>query len=302
MFARNRTLAGASAVALAAGATFAGAGIASAQDDEEPTGSLGSSSIDLGEIAGDLETAGEALSGPVTVAPNEEGGPTVTYTNRNDFEQRCVGFTMPYSTVDEEDIDPSAIGGDVIAALPVITAIEAAGDVSILYSNDAGEPSSHDSAPGGGLLDPDARGVIQAVLGLLEPTVEAGVTVQAGEAITWAATGPQTPAAAVTLCVPDADEALLDLNFGIDPQVVADQINGRIPGGSVEPVSAGSISGGSVATGANLLGSLAAASSEDEPADGEEADAGGAAASSGAGEGGSGGDDTGELPPLEPVE
>ena len=94
---------------------------------------------------------------------------------------------------------------------------------------------------------------------MLEPTVESGVTVAPGDTITWTATAPTTPAAAVTLCVPPAGDTLFDIDFGVDPQVVADQINDRIPGGSIEPVSAGSVSGGSVEAGAAALGSLAAA-------------------------------------------
>ena len=57
-------------------------------------------------------------------------------------------------------------------------------------------------------------------------------------------------------------------NIGIDPQVVADQINGRIPGGSLEIVSADDISAGSVDSGVMVLGSLDSASADDGNGDG----------------------------------
>lgn len=250
MFSRKRVMAGASAVALAAGTTLAGAGLASAQ---------GSS-----EIASDLELAAQALNGPVTVTGNAEGGPTVSYENENEVDQKCVGFTMPYSTVDEQDIDPGGIGGDIIGALPLINAIEAAGDVHILGVDEDGEPVSFPSDPQGGLGDPTSNGVIAAALNLLG---DVGVAVPVGEAVEWAATGPTSPSAAVLLCVPNPEdpESLLALNFGIDKQVVADQINGRIPGGSIEPVGTGSISGGSVDAGASVMGSLGSTGDEEEP-------------------------------------
>lgn len=292
MFVRNRFLAGASAVFLAAGTTFAGAGIASAQDDET-TGSLGSSSIDLGEIAGDLETAGEALSGPVTVAPNEEGGPTVTYTNESDADQRCLGATAPYSTIEDNDLETDYPEGDLAAGIALITAIEAGGGLTHLLADDEGAPAVE-------LDDPVVENnVVQNVLPFVFGQPGRSVLVEAGADVSWTALSPETPAVGIVLCVPVNEDGTLgglETNFGIDPQVVADQINGRIPGGSVEPVSAGSISGGSVEMGANVLGSLAAASSEDGEGEGS------SFMSSGFSEAGSGGDDTDDLPPLEPAE
>ncbi|GAA1739821.1 hypothetical protein SAMN06265174_10368 [Dietzia kunjamensis subsp. schimae] len=292
MFVRNRFLAGASAVALAAGTTFAGAGIASAQDDES-TGSLGSSSINLGEIAGDLETAAEALSGPVTVVANHEGGPTVTYSNQSDVDQRCLGTTAPYSTIEDNDLETDYPEGDLAAGIALITAIEAGGGLTHLLADAEGAPTVE-------LDDPAVENnVVQNVLPLAFGQPGRSVLVEAGTDVTWTALSPETPAVGIVLCVPVNEDGTLGgliTNFGIDPQVVADQINGRVPGGSVEPVSAGSISGGSVEMGANVLGSLAAASSEDGEGEGS------SFMSSGFSEAGSGGDDTDDLPPLEPAE
>ena len=63
-------------------------------------------------------------------------------------------------------------------------------------------------------------------------------------------------------------------NIGIDPQVVADQINGRIPGGSLEIVSADDISAGSVETGITVLGSLDSASADNGNGNGDDEGAG----------------------------
>ena len=238
MFSRNRLIAGASAVALAAGTTLTGVGAAGAQ---------GSS-----EIAADLQLAATALNGPVSVSSNTEGGPTVGYANDTGADQQCVGFTMPYSTIEEKGIDPSGLDlSDLDAALGLIASIEAEGGVSVLTADEAGEPTAYDSAE-------DNGGVVAAVAPLI--LGEDGVSVPDGELVEWTATSPDTPAAGVVLCVPDPDGELIGVEFGIYPQVVADQINGKIPGGSVEPVSAGSISGGSVNAGATVLGSLTSAS------------------------------------------
>lgn len=85
--------------------------------------------------------------------------------------------------------------------------------------------------------------------------------------MTWTTTVPDSPAAAGITCTSGVVQmgTVPEVYFGIDPQVVADQINGKIPGGSVEPVSAGSISGGSVAAGAGIFGSLADGGEEDMP-------------------------------------
>lgn len=261
MFSRNRFLAGASAVALAAGTTLAAAGVASAQDEDESTGSLGSSSINLGEIAGDLETAAEALNGPVTVVPNDEGGPTVTYSNESALDQRCLGATAPYSTIVDNDLDTDYPEGDLEAGINLITAIEAGGGLTHLLADAEGNPTVE-------LDDPEVgNNVVQNVLPFVFGQPGRSVLVEAGTDVTWTALSPETSAVGIVLCVPvNEDDTLggLETNFGIDPQVVADQINGRIPGGSVEPVSAGSISGGSVASGATVLGSLGAASSDND--------------------------------------
>lgn len=252
MFSRKRLLAGASAVALAAGTTLAGAGLASAQDDgEDATGSLGSSSIDFGETAADLETAAEALNGPVTVTPNDDGGPTITYTNETDGAQDCLGFAAPYSTVIEEDINTDYDPDDVLAALELMNALEDGGDISLFGGDGEGEPMAKADP------NPEAGGDVAGfVAGFALGFGGESVAVAAGETVEWATPAPGTSALAVVICLPEGGGDRATYN-GIDPQVVADQINGKIPGGSVEPVSAGSISGGSVETGVTMLGSLA---------------------------------------------
>lgn len=233
MFSRKRILAGASAVALAAGATLTGAGAASAQ---------GSS-----EIAADLGLAAEALNGPVTVAGNDEGGPTVTYTNEGEGLEHCVGFTMPYSSVDETGLDPSGVD-DPMDLLDDILEIQDMGGVAMLMPDGETYEATADN------------GIAQAALFLI--AAKAGTPVEPEETVSWDAIVPDEPSAAAFLCIPDDvegnDERIeaIETAFGIDPQVVADQINGRIPGGSLEIVSPDMISGGSVETGALVLGSL----------------------------------------------
>ncbi|MFD2392722.1 hypothetical protein ACFSSF_01365 [Dietzia aerolata] len=260
MFSRKRVMAGASAVALAAGTTLAGAGLASAQDEgEESTGSLSSSSLDLGDTVADLETAAEALNGPVTITPNAEGGPTVTYNNESDVDHRCVGFTAPYSTIVDKDLDTDYDEEDLAAAITLIQGLENGGDVSLLAADEDGDPIAYED-PNADPANPD-----NDVVGLVLPFVFAqpgnSVVVPAGEAVSWTAPTPDSPAIGAALCVPVDPETgalgAMETNIGIDKQVVADQINGKIPGGSVEPVGAGSISGGSVETGVTMLGSLA---------------------------------------------
>lgn len=238
MTTRKRLLAGASAVALAAGTTLAGAGLASAQ---------GSS-----EIADSLGLAATALNGPVTVSGNAEGGPTVTYTNESDALQHCVGFTMPYSDVDDVGLDPSDAGDDPMALLGPILEIQNRGGVAMLTVDGDGDSTSFPAT--------SDNGIAQAALFLI--AARAGMPLEADETVTWTAVGPDEPAAAAFLCIPDAADgnddrtAAIETAFGIDPQVVADQINGQIPGGSLEIVSADQISAGSVETGATVLGSL----------------------------------------------
>lgn len=265
MSTRKRLLAGASAVALAAGATLAGAGLASAQDDEESTGSLSSSSLDLGDTAASLETAAKALNGPVTVAPNEEGGPTVTFTNEADEGLSCLGFTAPYSTIIEQDLDTDYDPSDLGAAIALISGLESGGSVSLLAAGDEGEPISYESQP-----DVEGEDDVLTILIPLALSGETGgaVDVAAGDDVSWTAPTPDSSALAVVVCVP-TEGGDMETFTGIDPQVVADQINGKIPGGSLEIVSPDMISGGSVETGVTVLGSLASASAGDD-ADAEE--------------------------------
>ncbi|MGX1857354.1 hypothetical protein ACWIFB_07950 [Dietzia sp. NPDC055340] len=108
----------ASAAAPAGGTILAGAGAAGAQ---------GSS-----EVANDLQLASIALNGPVSVSPNAEGGPTVAYTNEGDATQQCIGFTAPYSTIEENDIDPREINPNSLGSLGVLGTIQGGGGVSVL--------------------------------------------------------------------------------------------------------------------------------------------------------------------------
>jgi hypothetical protein len=261
MFSRHRFLAGASAVALAAGTTLAGAGIASAQDEEESTGSLSSSSI--GDIGGDFETAAEALNGPVTVSPNEEGGPTITYTNETGAAQECLGFTAPYSTIIEDGLDTDYDPDDVIAALELMNDLEDGGDVSLFGGDEEGAPIAFADP------NPDEGGDVAGfVAGFALGLGGQSLGVAADGEVSWTAPTPNSPALAVVICLPEGGGDRETYN-GIDPQVVADQINGRIPGGSVEIVSPDMISGGSVETGATLLGSLGDAGDDTDDGDGD---------------------------------
>ncbi|ANI93350.1 hypothetical protein [Dietzia timorensis] len=254
-----------STAAVAIGMLAAGAGVAAAQDEgEAPTGSMSSGSLglDLEDTAGDLQLAAQALNGPVSVEPgSEEGGPSVTFANEGEDATSCVGFTMPYSTIEENDIDPNAIDlSDLLGALELLGQIQDGGDVSVLDADEDGDPAAHDAT--------EEEGIVAAALALLGG---GGVTVDAGEEVTWASTNPtEEPAAAAVICTADGLEGL-EVNFGIDKQVVADQINDKIPGGSIAPVGPGSISGGSVELGAGALGSLAGGDDEgEEPTDPEE--------------------------------
>lgn len=245
----KKIAAAASTAALALGALTVGAGLAGAED--APTESPSTGSLDIGKVVSDLGLAAQALNGPVSVTPNDEGGPTVTFTNRGTAAVKCVGFTMPYSTVEDLDIDPSAIDlSDLFSALKLLDAIDAEGGVSVLHADADGKPLA--TTPGTKENDGSAFAVARMIDG------DDGVSVAPGASATWTALQPDVPAAASLICAP-ADHVALDalsLDFGIDKQVVADQINGKIPGGSVAPVGAGSISGGSVGVGAALTGSL----------------------------------------------
>ena len=250
----KRIAVGASALALASGAALAGAGVAGAQ---------GSS-----EIAADLGLAATALGGPVTVSGNAEGGPTVAYTNETANPQECLGFTLPYSTIEEAGIDPSSIdSSDLAAAGAVLNDIDAEEGVSLLTVATEGEgddavqvPSAEDSyVPGANGVNGNG-GILQMVAEWVAFGFPHAYPVAPDGTVEWVATAPETPAAGVILCTSEVGEGEedpgLQTYFGIDPQVVADQINGQIPGGSLEIVSADQISAGSVETGATVLGSL----------------------------------------------
>ncbi len=180
----KRITAGASALVLASSAALVGGGVAGAQ---------GSS-----EIAADLQLGATALNGPVQVAGDGDGGPKVSFTNESDAAVSCIGFTLPYTTVDELGFDPTGIDlSDLGAALALIGEIEGEGGVALLSAT-AGEPSSYlDPAPA-----PDNTAVVTLAGGLI--VGPAGVGLAPGATVTWDAAGPEVPAAAAVLCVPDA--------------------------------------------------------------------------------------------------
>ena len=245
-----------SAATLAGGTILAGAGVAGAQ---------GSS-----EIANDLQLASIALNGPVSVTPNAEGGPTVTYTNEGAEAQQCIGFTAPYGTIEENDIDPREIDPNDLGSLGVLATIQGAGGVSVLTVTPGGEPAAVVSGPG---LD------LVGTATTFGTGFTAGLQVPAGETVSWDAPVPEESAAAGVICARDGiigpRIGQLVNYFGIDRQVVADQANDIL--GPLGSVTSGSVSGPLVGVGAAATASLAGG------AEGEGADSGSAAAPAGAG-------------------
>lgn len=257
MHLRSRAFTAVTAAALLAITTGGGSAFAE-PDDSGSAGSLSSSGLGLGDAIGDMAIAAKALNGPVTVTPNRTGGPTVTYTNSGTVADQCVGFAAPYSTITDNDLDVGYDTSDLAAGLELLKAIEAGPDVSLLLGDEDGKPFVEADDP------TVEESIATEVVGLMfewipENPPPRAVVVEPGESVSWTLDVPESPAAAGVICIagPVTQESEMVTNFGIDPQVVADQINGKIPGGSVEPVSAGSISGGSVAAGAGALGSLA---------------------------------------------
>lgn len=227
-----------STAALAIGMLAAGAGVAAAQDeDEAPTGSMSSGSLglDLEKTAADLELANQALNGPVDITPGDEGT-VVSFTNDGEEAQNCVGMVFPYASIAGPDADMDDLFG-------LLGLIEKGGDVTILAADE-------DGAPAASPLDGD---LLTALGAGPQAEVEAGATTE------WTVDNENGPFAAGLICD--------GIHYGIDKQVVADQINDKIPGGSIAPVGPGSISGGSVELGAGALGSLAGGDDEgEEPA------------------------------------
>lgn len=260
---RARALTAVAASALLAASS--GGGIALADTDDSgsgsgsgSSGSLSSSGLGLGDAVADLAIASKALNGPVTVTPNETGGPTVTYTNSGTVAEECLGFVAPYSTITDNDLDVGYDTSDLAAGIALLSAIEAGPDVSLLLGDEEGEPIVEADDPA---FDQNIALEVTGLLYEFNPVnpPARSVVVEPGATVSWTTAVPESPAAAGVLCIagPITETSEMITNFGIDKQVVADQINGKIPGGSVEPVSAGSISGGSVAAGAGALGSLA---------------------------------------------
>ncbi|MCD2261494.1 hypothetical protein K3888_02150 [Dietzia aurantiaca] len=265
---RARAFTAVAAAALLAASS--GGGIALADTDDSgsgsgsgSSGSLSSSGLGLGGTIGDLAIAAEALNGPVTVTPNSGGGATVTYTNEGTENDRCVGFVTPYSTIVDGDIDVDFDKTQLSEGIKVITAIEAGPDVSILLGDEAGSPIVRADDPA--VPNDIEEEVLDLLFDFNNPEFPAeAVTLTPGKSVSWSTSVPETPAAAGIVCTRGAVDFSTRPNiyFGIDKQVVADQINDKIPGGSLDVVSAGSISGGSVGFGAGALGSLAPSDEE----------------------------------------
>ena len=251
-----------SAAALVFTGLTVGAGFANAQDAEAPvesSGSLtsGSLGVDTGEISANLDLAITALNSPVSVEGRNGDGPLVSYTNRTAANPEdaaagtkyCIGFTMPYSTIDELELEVGDINsGDFSGAQELLTSIDEAGGVSILGVNE-GKPFVHASE--GNALAPFAAKFANG---------GAGLAVAPGATVTWEAPTPtDQPATAVVLCSDAAEgrrDSGIDPQFGMDKQIIADQINAKIPGGSLDLVTPGSISGGTLETIQGSLGSL----------------------------------------------
>ena len=206
--------------------------------------------------------AAEALNGPVDVAPTADGGPRVSYVNETGDAQQCIGFTAPYSTIDELGINPNEIDmDDTLGTGQTLIDIDSRGGVSMLDADLAGNLISYETDLVNSLVVKMA-GFTGLDLGLVEIIPIPGASVPAGETVTWDAPTPDTPAAVSLICRPAGGGDLVRYN-GIDPQVVADQINERLgPAGSV---TAGSISGGSVEVGATAVGSVADALGQEAP-------------------------------------
>lgn len=241
----KRMVAGASALALASGAVFTGAGIAGAQ---------GSS-----EIASAVMLFSAGLNGAVVVTPNATGGPTVTYTNGGTVDRRCVGFTAPFSSFIESGID----GDDQAKFAAGLAFIEAGGGVSLLGADTSGGPKA--------IADPnpdDDGDLLDSIVEVLDGSFDGSVLVEKGKSVTWTATAPTSdrPSLAMIACkTPGAAAGSDPFSIGIDKQVVVDALNDVLPGGSI---GVGSVTGGSVGMAATVVGSLGAASSEGDPATG----------------------------------
>lgn len=177
-----------------------------------------------------------------------------------------MGFVTPYSTITDNDLDVGYDTSDLAAGLALIGEIEKGPHVTLLLGDENGEPITRANDPGAD--DDISMEIVDLMFHFVpeNPAAEA-VMVVPGEAVTWTTTVPDSPAAAGVVCIAGTVgwDSKLVTNFGIDKQVVADQINDKIPGGSLDVVSAGSISGGSVAAGAGALGSLAEGGDADVP-------------------------------------
>ena len=211
------------------------------------------------EIASAVMLFSAGLNGAVKVTPNETGGPTVTYTNGGTVDQRCVGFTAPFSSFIESGID----GDDQVKFKAGLEFIEAEGGVSLLRADASGDPEA--------IADPnpdDDEDLYNSIIGVLYASPGDGVLVEKGESVTWTATAPtsdQPSIAMVTCNTPGAPQGSDPFSIGIDKQVVADALNDVLPGGSI---GVGSVTGGSVEMAATVVGSLGAASSDGNSATG----------------------------------
>lgn len=223
-----------SVLALASGAALSGAGVSGAQGSSDVAASLG--------------LAAAALNGPVKVAPNADGGPTVAYTNDTGAGEKCVGATMPYASVLKVGLD---LTGDKPPADldPRAREIQELGGVSLLNAGLAGSPEAYEAT--------EYDGIPEAVSMLISG--RGGMGIDSDATVEWVAPSPRASSIAAMFCIPDSvtdpedRPSAMVLRIGVDPQAVLDQLNGILPGGSV---TEGSVSGGSLEMGTTLLGSL----------------------------------------------
>lgn len=258
---KNRAV-GASVTALLLGSFVFGAGLANAQPAEAGsslTGSLSSSALDLDteEMNAKLDLAIAALEGPVAVESRKDAGPRVSFTNRASGDAAatmvCAGFTMPYSTVENLGLNPNSLDPQS-GNLKLVDSIEKGGKVSLLKVDETGAPVTVDSKP-----NKYGAGGISGLVQSLDNNGD-GLKIKPGDTVTWEATAPtDEPAAAVVLCLPDDGqdrEQGMTAAFGIDKQIIVNELAEKLPAGSSSLISTGSISPGTLELFKSGLGSI----------------------------------------------
>ncbi|RIX33140.1 hypothetical protein D3M95_11085 [Corynebacterium falsenii] len=212
---------------LAATLGFAAAPAVHAQDAGTPPamGAGGSSSI-----LDSLNTANEALNGPVKVKRNAEGL-TVTYTNETDKPQKCSGLVLPYDQVVAKGLDkPDGPSG--LNLLGTLFDIVNQGNSAVLfYEKDADGVKQPASLSGADAKGKASKGTMGATTSGLLPATEPGAN------RTWTATSPDKDAVAVILC-----DGFFGTNLttykGIEDSIFFQQVGDQL--GSAGSVATGS--------------------------------------------------------------